>query len=301
LGLRNLARSLVLNTVSGLRLNELALALRPTGAASSRILVVEMHETLTAHADQLRRQFDWVAEHFTPITPESFAQAMETRTRTWSEPKPAVLFTFDDGRESNYHIAAPLLESYGARGIFFVVPKFIGLKGNVAKDFYYSKIDIRNTAGLHTNAGSNDDEIWKPMTPEQLADLTSRRHWIGSHTLSHSRLTHLLGQELEREIYESSRQIGLWTDKPVEAFAWAYSWDAIDRASWEAIKQVHRFCFSPCPGTVDPTTDSPFLIWRKEIESYYPPAEYRFMYSGLVDPVWAGKRKRLRRILAQSG
>ncbi len=282
--------------MSGLRLNELALTVQRLGVGSSRIVVVEMHETLRAHADQLRQQLQWVAGHFTFITPELFARSLETRTRSWRGSKPAVLFTFDDGRESNYQVAAPILESFGARAIFFVVPQFVGLEENAARDFYYSKIDIRNIV----SAGACQDEIWKPMTPGELADLVRRGHWIGSHTLSHARLAGLPVPELQHEIRTSSEQIAVWTGKPVDAFAWTYSWDAIDRGSWEVVRQAHRFCFSPCPGTVQPAVDLPHLIWRKEIESYYSPVEYRFMYSGLVDLIWAGKRKKLKQILGQS-
>lgn len=289
LGLRQLARSVVLKSAASLRINDFALAVH--GRASCT--VVEMHETLSADAEQFRRQLEWVAERFALITPELFARALETRAPTWPGSKPAVLFTFDDGRESNYLIAAPILESLGARGIFFVVPRFIGLEGNAAKEFYYSKIDIRNSV----LAEARQDEIWKPMMPRQLADLARRGHWIGNHTLSHANLVKLPAPELEREVRASSEQIALWTGKSVDAFAWAYSWDAIDRGSWEAIKQVHRLCFSPCPGTVCLAFDSPDLIWRTDIESYYSPAEYQFMYSGLVDPIWARKRRKLKQML----
>ena len=289
--LRNLARRAVLKSVAALRLNGLALA----GTQShSRIVVVEMHETLRAHAAQLREQLDWVANHFTLITPACFARSIETKAPAWSGPKPAVLFTFDDGRESNYQVAAPLLESYGARGIFFVVPAFIGLKGSAARDFYYSKIDIRNIAPTE----DQPEEIWKPMTPAQLADLTDRGHWVGNLTLSHTDLAGLSAASLEREIQSSSQQIARRTGQPVDAFAWPYSWNAIDRQAWEAVRSGHRFCFSPCPGTVQPATGSPFLLWRKEVESYYPAAEYQFMYSGFVDLLWAGKRGQLKRLLS---
>lgn len=293
--LRNLARNLVLKTLSGLRLNRLALALQSGDSSSSQIIVVEMHETLSTHADQFRRQLDWVSRYFTLITPELLVRALQTRTPAWPRSQPAVLFTFDDGRESNYLVAAPLLESYNARAIFFVVTEFIGLRDDAARNYYYSKIDIRNVPP----AEPTTPEIWTPMTPQQLADLTRRGHWIGSHTLSHTALSGLSPAERHRQLHESSRQIELWTGKPVDAFAWAYSWDAIDRDSWQEVQQAYHFCFTPCPGTVHITTDSPFLIWRKEIESYYPPSEYQFMYSGLVDRFWAAKRKRLKRMLGQ--
>lgn len=300
MGLRSAARSLALKAVSGLRLNDLALSLQMRTRDSSRIVVVGMHETLSAHADQLRRQLKWVAEHFTLIDPETFERSWEKKESAWPGSKPAVLFTFDDGRESNYRVAAPILESFGARGIFFIVPQFIGRSAGEAKAFYYSKIDIRKRPPADDDSADARDDIWKPMTPEQLTDLSRRGHWIGNHTFSHVRLPGLSAPELQREIHESCRQIVAWTGKPVDAFAWAYSWDAIGRDSWELIKQAHRFCFAPCPGTVDLATDSQYLIWRKEIESYYSSSEYQFMYSGLVDPIWAGKRKRLRKMLGQA-
>ena len=282
----------MLKTAASLRIHDLALATH----GSRSCTVVEMHETLSAHAEQFRRQVEWVAKRFAFITPELFARALETRTPAWPGPKPAVLFTFDDGRESNYLIAAPILESLGARGIFFVVPQFIGLEGSAAKEFYYSKIDIRNIESIK----ARQDETWKPMTPRQLADLARRGHWIGNHTLSHANLVKLPASELNREIRAGSEQIALWTGNPVDAFAWAYSWDAIDPSAWATIKQAHRFCFSPCPGTVRLAADSPDLIWRKEIESYYSPAEYQFMYSGLVDPIWARRRRKLKKMLRGS-
>jgi peptidoglycan/xylan/chitin deacetylase (PgdA/CDA1 family) len=300
LPLRTRARNLALKAASRLRLHELALSLQ-RGRANSRIVVVEMHET--PDAVELRQQIEWVAEHFTIITPELFARALETRTGTWPGSKPAVLFTFDDGRESNYLVAAPLLESFNARGIFFVVTEFIGLQGDAAKDYYYSKIDIRKTQRTTANRGESqpadaEDEIWMPMRPSQLADLVRRGHWVGSHTLSHARLAGISPADLQREIRDSADQIALWTGNPAEAFAWPYSWNSIDRASWQAVQQSHCFCFSPCPGTVDLANDSSLLIWRKEIESRYSPAEYRFMYSGLVDLLWAKRRRALGRMLA---
>lgn len=257
-----------------------------------------MHETLSAHADRLQEQLDWVSKHFTFIDPATFARAWDCSAQTWPGSKPAVLFTFDDGRESNYRVAAPMLEAFGTRGIFFVAPQFIGLREREAKNFYYSKIDIRNdTKPVRLDADDTNEEIWTPMAPSQLADLARRGHWVGNHSLSHSCLAGQPLSDLQREIRESSEKIAAWTGAAVDAFAWAYSWEAIDATAWDVIKQTHRFCFAPCPGTLDPASDSPHLLWRKESESYYLPFEYEFMYSGLVDPIWSRQRKALKKML----
>jgi hypothetical protein len=106
---------------------------------------------------------------------------------------------------------------------------------------------------------------------------------------------------LEREIGDSARKLTAWTKKPVDTFAWTFGWDAIDHNAWEAVRRYHRFCFSPCAGAIDSQSDGPALLWRREIEVKYSPAEYRFLYSGLVDPWWASRRARLRKMLRGSG
>lgn len=290
--MKRLLRTSLIQTVARLRLDEVMLRLQRRASGSGPLVrVVEMHETLQRDAGQLRCQLQWVAERFTLISPETFFGLWD-RARTspnWS--KPAVLFTFDDGRESNYTVAAPLLESMGARGLFFVVPEFIGLRAQEARDFYYSRIDIR---GL---VPSGSGEQWTPMNPEQLADLTRRGHSIGNHTLSHVSLAGLSPSELDRQIRTGAEKISSWTQKPVDAFAWPYSWNAISPEAWNLIRETHRFCFSPCPGTTNRSLDSPYLIWRTEIEAYYAAPEYRFMYSGLVNPAWASRRRRLQAML----
>ncbi len=287
--MRSFLRASVLQTAATLHLDEMMLRRqRWRGARSGPLVqVVEMHETLRQDAGQLRRQLEWVAEHFTLISPETFF-ALWDDTHTLPEwPRPAVLFTFDDGRESNYTVAAPMLESMGTRGLFFVVAEFVGLTGREARDFYFSRIDNR---GLSTSECS---EHWTPMNADQLADLAGRGHSIGNHTWSHVSLAGLSMADLQRQIAASAAQISCWTQKNVESFAWPYAWDAIDREAWELIRQTHRFCFSPCPGTTNCSKDAPHLIWRTEIEARYAVPQYRFMYSGLVNPAWAGRRRRL--------
>jgi peptidoglycan/xylan/chitin deacetylase (PgdA/CDA1 family) len=291
--LRRFLRKSLIRTVAGLHLDEVMLRRQRWQASrgDSIVLVAETHETLQRDADRLRRQLEWVADRFTLISPDTFFGLWDpTRTRpNWS--KPPLLFTFDDGRESNYTVAAPMLESMGTRGLFFVVPEFVGLTAQRARDFYYSSIDNR---GFEQ---SKSVEQWTPMNPDQLADLTRRGHSIGNHTMSHLSLASLSGSDLEREIAASAARISSWTRKSVDAFAWPYSWDAISREAWELIRKTHRFCFSPCPGMTNYSKDSPHLIWRTEIEAYYSDAQYRFMYSGLVNPAWKNRRRRLKAIL----
>src|SRR5450755_2328581 len=110
-----------------LRVDELALALQRwlvRWGRSPRMLVVEMHETPERDESLFRRQLEWATCHFTLVDLATFArlwQEYRVNPRAWS--KPPVLFTFDDGRLSNYTVASRVLESFGTRGVFFVVPQ----------------------------------------------------------------------------------------------------------------------------------------------------------------------------------
>jgi peptidoglycan/xylan/chitin deacetylase (PgdA/CDA1 family) len=261
------------------------------------MLVVEMHETPVCQADRFRRQVEWAARHFTLVDLPAFArlwQECRANPPSLKMEKPPLLFTFDDGRESNYAIAAPVLESYGTRGVFFVVPEFVQCDPRAARDFYYSRIDIRK------DAPQLPDEEIRSMSPQQVAELSRRGHAVGNHTYSHVNLAKLPEDQLHHQIVESARQIAVWADHDVDAFAWTFSWDSITPAAWKLIQQQHRFCFAPCPGFVDCRADSENLIWRTEVEVSYSAAEFRFMYSGLSDPMWRNRRRKLKAALAES-
>jgi peptidoglycan/xylan/chitin deacetylase (PgdA/CDA1 family) len=172
-----------------------------------------------------------------------------------------------------------------------VVPAFAECAADQALAFYRSRINP------NSRPGDEQWEDWKPMTPSQIADLAARGHAIGNHTLTHQRLVGLPPNELEREIGDSARKLTAWTGKPVDAFAWTFGWDVVDANACKVIQRYHRFCFAPCAGAIDSIYDSPSLLWRREIEVRFSAPEYRFLYSGLMDPWWSSRRRRLRKML----
>jgi peptidoglycan/xylan/chitin deacetylase (PgdA/CDA1 family) len=289
MNLRTKARALLIRTATLARLDELALRVQKSKANG---LIIGVHETPLAFESQFRDQLKWASQHFTIATLETFA-------KLWNDPplqttKPLLLFTFDDGRESNYTVAAPLLESFGGRGVFFVVPAFAECSADKSLSFYRTNINP------DSRPGDEQWEDWRPMNPAQIADLAARGHAVGNHTLTHQRLAGLSPGKLEQEIGDSTRKLASWTQKPVDAFAWTFGWDAVDANAWEVIRRYHRFCFAPCAGIIDRRYDTPSLLWRREIEVKYSAPEYRFLYSGLVDPWWGTRRKRLRKMLRLS-
>lgn len=297
MNVKTFARSSLIRTAAALRVDELALGLGRwliRRGQSPRMLVVEMHETPERDEHLLRQQLEWAARHFTLVDLATFARLWDecrANPRSLGHGKPPLLFTFDDGRLNNYTVGATMLESFGARGVFFVVPEFVQCTPQEARRFYYSRIDTR------VHPPDLPDEETRSMTPQQIADLVRRGHSVGSHTYSHVNLATLDENQLHHEVVDSAAKITSWTGQPVDAFAWTLSWDSISPAAWRLIQQHHRFCFAPCPGSVDCRADTPSLIWRTEIEVAYPAHDFRFMYAGLADPLWRGKREHLREMM----
>ncbi len=296
---KTIARSALIKTAAALRVDELVLGLQRwlvRRGQAPRMLVIEMHETPERNEALFRQQLEWAARRFTFVDLSTFArlwQEYRANPQAPSDSKPPLLFTFDDGRLNNYTVAARVLESFDTRGVFFVVPQFVQCNPQEARQFYYSRIDTRQLAP------SLPEEDTRSMTPEQIADLWHRGHSVGNHTYSHVNLSNLPESQLHHEIVESAEQIAAWTGKLVDAFAWTFSWDSITPTAWKLIQQHHRFCFAPCPGSLDCRADYQDLIWRTEIEVAYPPSDFRFMYSGLAEWPWRSKRERLRATLGR--
>ena len=114
----------------------LALALVLAGAllwsiydAKGRFTVLEYHDftddpakasDYTMTTDALRRDLDWLCSHgYTTILPRELAAG---RCGDGSPlPEKAVLLTFDDGYESNYTLAFPILQEYGAKAVISLI------------------------------------------------------------------------------------------------------------------------------------------------------------------------------------
>jgi peptidoglycan/xylan/chitin deacetylase (PgdA/CDA1 family) len=284
MGFRSRLRIAAIHSAGALHLDELMLAgFRPGGFMHA----VNFHGTPTAMREIFVRQMEWLRSRFTVLDPTALGSFWENRAYS---KKPAILLTFDDGLASNFLVAAPVLESLGLRGLFFVNPGFAELQDAAAREFFLDRLAVRRDQSL-------SPEDWTPMTPAQVSELARRGHAIGNHTYSHADLSCTADWRLPHEIVDSRDVLAKWAGIAIECFAWTYKWNAISREAWDLARSNHRFCFAPCAGLTSRTTGSPDLIWRTNVECGYSESEYRFMYSGLAAiPAWP-KRGRLKQHL----
>jgi len=103
----------------------------------------------------------------------------------------ALSFTFDDGLLGQYKVAAPLLEKYGFRGTFFIIPD------RVAASETATTAHVDDKGFAHAAYATWQD--W--------CDLAARGHEIGNHTLDHKKLPGLTDEEARRQVAVAQRLI----------------------------------------------------------------------------------------------
>lgn len=111
-------------------------------------------------------------------------------------PQNSILITFYDTHTEHYNIAAPILDSFGFKGIFFIMTVVVGKPGY--------------------------------MTTAQIKKLSDKEHVIGGHSYDHADFRKLSGIEWDKQISESNLKLQQITGKSVEYFAYPYgAWNNV--------------------------------------------------------------------------
>ena len=149
-----------------------------------------------------------------------------------------IWLTFDDGDTSSLAAIEPL-RAHGFRATQFLVANRLG--------------------------GFNDwDRTGAPlMSKEQVRDWLAGGHDIGSHSMTHARLTALSAADAHEEIHASRRRLEDTFGVRVEMFAYPWGdWNA--RVAEEVAVAGYRAAFTTHPGVNDPTTN-PFALHRHSV------------------------------------
>ncbi len=144
---------------------------------------------------QMNLLYQW---GYRTITVEQLAQAIQ---RGGQLPNKPILLTFDDGSETVYTDAQPIMQNYGFTGTAYIVYNFIG-------------------AGLF-------------MDRDQIRELHAAGWEIGSHGVSHVELPSRPGKQ-EEEIVRSRQRLEVYLDVPIRSFA--YPFGAYDSDSLGFVK-----------------------------------------------------------------
>jgi peptidoglycan/xylan/chitin deacetylase (PgdA/CDA1 family) len=111
----------------------------------------------------------------------------------------AVVMCFDDGFESFYHLALPLLQNRECKTTVFPVAGYIG------RPSAWDTLPPQ-----------------KHLTKEQIREIAALGHEIGSHTMSHANLTLLSNADLETELLQSKKILEDITGRPVTSVSFPF-------------------------------------------------------------------------------
>ena len=170
------------------------------------------------------------------VTPEKFTEIMKfvsEKFGTWdmnelhlliaekkfiSENK--VLITFDDGYKDNYDIALPILRRFGVKAVFFLLPPFFG------------KNNLWNP---------RSEVIIDHLSVDEARLIANEGHTIGSHGMTHQRLTKFSDSIIESALRESKSQLESLFGSTVSCYAYPYG--ATDSRVNKIAKKIYTYSF----------------------------------------------------------
>ena len=139
------------------------------------------------------------------------AQLYDYLVYNTSLPEKSVMITFDDSRVEHSLIAAPLLEKYGFRGVFFIMT------------ITYNKKNY--------------------MTTGQIAQLARAGHTVGLHSWDHTMVTKYAEEaDWQKQAAEPKIKLEKIVGTPVDC--WAYPNGVYDHKSTEELRKYFKLAFA---------------------------------------------------------
>ena len=214
-------------------------------------------------------QMQWLYDHDCSVIP----LGRLVRYLYGGDPIPprSIVVTFDDGFESVYDYAFPILSRYDFSATVFLVPGYCGQQN----DWPGQPLAIPCSSLLS----------WS-----QIREMDRQGIEFGAHSLSHPRLDLLSSEMVAQELLDSKACIQDQLGHSIELFAYPYGWYS------EAVKAVVRGAYAGActtrPGVVDHESD-PFALDRIDALYVVQPVVFRQLMSPLF-PAYVGLRRLLR-------
>jgi len=205
---------------------------RDAGAAA-RLPLERRHYALPAElfSDHLRRIRSLGLRTLTAEEMESAAAGV-----------PGVVLTFDDGHSSQFEQAFPLLQKFGMKATFFIVPEWIGRKGFMGWD----QVKELVRSGMSVQSHTMSHQFLIQLVSKQMVDeLRGSKEIIEAHTGRAVRYLSLPGGRSEHSVWQLAAAFGyrgIFTSSPGYG-SFRPFWQQVHRNGYHP-RAYHRFAVS---------------------------------------------------------
>lgn len=203
-------------------------------------------------------QLAWLREHgYRALGLRELLAYVRGRGRV---PPRAVVITLDDGYESQYRVAYPLLRRYGMRAVYFPVGRWLGERAPGLPHFPWAQAREMVASGVvEVHAHTFDLHRRDPRTGQPLLEVLDPQAAL---------------LDLMRDRLAILDRLG------TNAFALAYPYGRAGPRSRELARQAgFRLAFAQHPGRVLPG-DDPYLLPRLVVPGGIPLAEFARLVRG---------------------
>jgi peptidoglycan/xylan/chitin deacetylase (PgdA/CDA1 family) len=217
------------------------------GTRRTGFQVLLLHDVTVAQRPALEQLLDYIEQRYGFLTPENAAKLIDGRPSETSNIP--CLLTFDDGFISNLDVARDILGPRRLKALFFVCPGLMAMSETdqrqaIADNIFQGRVDGDDL---------REDQIL--MTWEDIDELHSMGHSIGSHGMTHKRLSDLTGDALMTEILDAGEAIKKKIGEPCPWYAYAFGdIGSISIEAFRIIMGVHRYCRTGIRGLNFPGT-----------------------------------------------
>lgn len=183
--------------------------LAATAACGGGVPILMYHSVLPAGSgdplavtpQQLDAQLDYFKQ--AGFTTVSLRQMIDAEDGHGSLPPHPIVLSFDDGFEESYRTTLPMLQKRGQKATFFVVSGF------TAPDAAHR---------VHDRRSKRPYLVWNEVRALHAAGME-----IGSHTVTHGKLTELTPSALWHEVLQSRLDLQTGLGAPVDFFSYPFT------------------------------------------------------------------------------
>ena len=233
--------------------------------AQTEFRILLFHEVAKCEEERFASQIDACSRDWTFTNPAALGKSEVTSSASTQR---SLVLTFDDGYVSSFDVAQTVLNPRGIKAIFFIIPEFVDL---VDID---EQVQFIRTKLFPKQRLNHIPPHLRSMSWEQVVQLCRQGHMIGSHSLSHTRLSDISGiDEFAREIVDSRRVIEEKTEQKVEHFAYPFGdLRSISPTALKIAREHYKFVHSGLRGNNSPL--SSIRVLRRETVSPWDPVGF---------------------------